>query len=96
MMVISRSATDISVECPLCGGRAEWVVKDCPEEQKGFHHWCYDCKHGWYVADLQNIVGENLRYVVSRGRTGKSPEQIKELIRNADKRRAMEEKDAEG
>jgi len=75
----------LAVECPLCNGQAGWVAKDAPSEQKGFHHWCDICKHGWYISDLRNIAAHNLLYTCHDKRA-KSPDEIRGIIRVQDEK----------
>jgi len=78
--------------CPLCEKEMEqlWPGEEVRPEQKGYHHWCEPCNHGWRITTLKNIAIHNLGY----GRTGnkkyKSPEQIKEIIKKEDAERNVE------
>ena len=73
-------------ECPLCGNGMQSLWHDTTPEKKGYHHWCKACNHGFYINDLRNIAGQNLEYTASRGHTGKSPEQMRQIIRETDAR----------
>ena len=63
--------------CPLCD--KPMLSLHSGSIHKGFHYWCEECNHGWYIADLQNIVGMRLR--------GKLPEEIRGIILAEDKRK---------
>ena len=62
-----------------------WLYgKELPLKKKGYHYWCDACNHGWYIADLSNIASQNLSYAISKGKSGKSPAEIKETILRED------------
>ena len=87
---------EVKTRCPLCDESmgdlyAEHKNNDIQPYQEGYHYWCYQCDHGWYISDLKNIASQNLEYMASRGRCGKSPEQIREIILAKDKEETKEE-----
>ena len=70
--------------CPLCDKPMESLRHTKEPHKKGFHYWCEGCKHGWYVSDMKNIAAQNLEFTASGGKFGKSPEEIRQIIRKAD------------
>ncbi len=63
--------------CPLCLGELNSLYHTEDHTQSGHHYRCSICGHGWYIADLMGVVSASL--------SGKTPEQIKELILKRDK-----------
>lgn len=81
---------DRPTECPLCGNGMQPLWHDTTPKKKGYHYWCNPCNHGFYLSDIKNIAGQNLAYLASKGRSGKSPEEIRQIIRDIDARRRVE------
>ena len=74
-----------NIDCPLCDKPMRSLWGETTEKEKGFHHWCDNCEHGWYISDLMNIARQNLEYTASQGKSGKSPQEIRRLILAKDK-----------
>lgn len=86
MAAQTREEAKVMNNCPLCDKDMESLYKrELLEKQKGFHYWCYPCNHGWYIVDLINVVRNNLAYAVSKGKHGKSPDEIRAVILTKDK-----------
>ena len=69
--------------CPLCDQHMKSLLH--VETTHGdYHYWCPDCEHGWYISDLWAVISETMRYDMTGGKYGKSPEQIRETIRGTD------------
>ena len=73
--------------CPLCDGELDSLWGNRLPEHKDYHDWCPTCKHGWYVMDLMRVTSELLAFHTSKGKHGKSPEQIRAVILARDARR---------
>lgn len=76
-----------NITCPLCNGPIYSLYNtDARIRRENYHYWCDSCGHGWYISDLKNIATHNLEYTASQGKSGKSPQEIRELILRQDRR----------
>lgn len=75
------------IDCPLCEkGMTSLYHKELTPQQEGYHYWCKPCERGWYISDLKNIAAQNLAYTVSKGKSGKSPDEIRAILINKEEK----------
>lgn len=50
------------MECPICENEIESLYHNYNvNNPQKYHHWCENCNHGWYIADLKDFTGMCIR-----------------------------------